>query len=82
VEQAWRFLLGVCGVILCTVNAEKFGVWTLELHYATCNCASRLIVCNFCLLFNMVGVVDGCIHIVIANGQSLLRLGFNSPISA
>jgi hypothetical protein len=28
------------------------------------------------------GVVDGCKHIVIANGQGLLRLGFNLPNSA
>jgi hypothetical protein len=28
------------------------------------------------------GVVAGCRHTAIANGQSLLRLGFNSPSSA
>ncbi len=34
----------------------EFGVQTLELHCVTCTCAFGLILCNSCLLFNMVGV--------------------------
>jgi len=44
--------------VMWMLKKLEFGVWSLELHYATCNCASRLIVCNFCLLFNMVGVAS------------------------
>ncbi len=51
VEWAWRLLLDVSRIILCYVNAGKFGVWS-------CTCAFGLIVCNFCLLFNMVRVAS------------------------
>jgi len=69
------------------LESLDFEVWTLELHCAACTCASGLTVCNFCLLLNMArlqvgtwsGVVFGWRHIVIANGQSLLRLEFNPP---
>ncbi len=39
----------------CTMwmlKSLEFGVWTQELHYAACTCASGLIVCNFFLLIN------------------------------
>jgi hypothetical protein len=40
------------------LKSLEFGVWTQELHYAACTCASGLIVCNFFLLINMVGVAS------------------------
>jgi hypothetical protein len=81
VERAWRFLLGVSRIILCYVNDGKFGVALvlLDLLFA---------IFVFCLIWSGLqvgtwgGVVDGCRHIVIADGQSLLRLGFNSPNNA
>ncbi len=40
------------------MNVGKFGIWTLELHYGACTCASGLIMCNFCLLLNMAKVAN------------------------
>ncbi len=40
VEWAWRLLLGVSRIILCYVNAGKFGLWRLLLG------VSRIILCH------------------------------------
>jgi hypothetical protein len=51
-------------------------LWTLDLLFA---------IFVFCLGLQVGtwgGVVGGCRHTAIANGQSLLRLGFNSPTRA
>jgi hypothetical protein len=65
VKQALRFLFGVSEVILCNVNAGEFGVWSLNSRVALCSM-------HLCLW-------TYCVQFVIANGQSLLRLEFNSP---
>jgi hypothetical protein len=85
VEQAWRFLLGVSGVIFYNMNAEKFGVWSCIMQHALVLLDLLFAIFVFCLIWlglqvgTWGGVVDGCMHIVIVNGQIFLRLGFDSP---
>jgi len=55
-EQAWRFLLGAFGVILCNVNVGEFGVQALELDCAACTCAYGL--WTSCLQF--LSFAKGC----------------------
>jgi hypothetical protein len=84
VERDWRFLLGGFGVILCNVNVGEFGVALCSMHLCLWTLDLLFAIFVFCLGLQVGtwgGVVHGCRHIAIANGQSLFRLGFNSSSS-
>jgi len=66
------------------------GLWSCTLLHALVLLDLLFVILVFCLIWLWLqvgtcgcgGVVGGCRHIALANGQSLLRLGFNSLSSA
>jgi hypothetical protein len=90
VEWAWRFLLGVSGIILCNVNARKFGIWTLYSEIALCNMHLCLLFTIFVFCFIWLGlqvrtwgeVVGGLQARCYCKWAKSFETGFNSPNNA